>query len=403
MNSKRRSLGCNRVNKKTENILFLTLLLSLCAFGAVILYSSSYVLAGSNRDLGFDKAFYLKKQVGGMLAGFVIFFLIQKVDYYWMKKIVPVLVLISIAGLTLVLFPNLGVNVKGAKRWLRAGPITIQPSEFSRFALIAYFAYLAEKRGDIFGKKLRDYIPPVAVWGIVVLLLLFEPDYGMASVMGFLLLMLLFYSGMNMISLAALLGVFSAGFVGMIFASPYRMKRLFAFLDPQAHAHTSGYQVIQSLIGFANGGFFGTGIGAGKQKLFYLPEIHTDFIFSVIGEETGFLGVLLIATLYLALFILLLRIGRRSSDQFGKYFALGTGISLVLCAFLNMGVCLKLLPPKGMVLPFISFGRSSMIAHLGAMGAVYKISSMGREKPVDESVDRWGWDRGARVPRVIDC
>ncbi len=367
-----------------------------------MLYSSSYVLAGSNKAFGFDKAYYLKKQIGGMIAGIALFLAIQKIDYYWIKKAAPLLALLSILGLILVFFPYLGVQVKGAKRWLRIGPVALQPSEFSRFALIGYFAYIVEKKGDLFGKKMIDYLPPALAWLSVLFLLAIEPDYGMTCVMGALFFLLLFSSGFSLVPLGALLGSFIVAFSGLLVMSPYRIKRLFAFLDPQSYAQTSGYQVIQSLIGFANGGFFGTGIGAGKQKLFYLPEIHTDYIFSVIGEETGFLGVFVIATLFLILFCLCLRIGRRASDHFGRYFALGVGISLALCAFLNMGVCLKLLPPKGMVLPFMSFGRSSMIAHLGALGLVYKISTRGREKPIDESVDRWGWDRGARVPRVIN-
>lgn len=391
------------MSKKTENIAFLVLLFFLCAFGAVMLYSSSYILAGSNRELGFDKAFYIKRQIGGMLVGLVFFLVIQKIDYYRLKKLVPLGVLVSLVALILVFVPKVGVSVKGAHRWLKAGSLALQPSEFSRFALIGYFAYYADKKGVNFGRDLSHFLPPAIIWGLVFCLVVMEPDYGMSAILCALFLSLIFVAGFP---IRPLLGIFAVGVTALgtlLVSSPYRMNRLFAYLDPQSYAKTSGYQVIQSLVGFANGGLIGTGIGAGKQKLFYLPEIHTDYIFAVIGEELGFLGVLIVATFFLVFLFFCIRISRRAADQFGKYFAFGTGVSLALCAFMNMGVSLKLLPPKGMVLPFISYGRSSVIAHMIALGVVYKISCFAKEKPEDESADRWGRDRRSRIPRIIDC
>ncbi|NIO17702.1 MAG: putative lipid II flippase FtsW [Deltaproteobacteria bacterium] len=389
------------MSKKTENIAFLLLLFFLCTFGAVMLYSSSYILAGSNQELGFDKAFYIKRQVGGLLMGLVLFLVIQKIDYFRMKKLVPLAALLSLVALSLVFAPKIGVSVKGAHRWLKAGPVTLQPSEFSRFALIGYFAFYADKKGAEFGGSIYHFLPAAVVWGLMLLLIVLEPDYGMSAIICALFLCLVFVGGFP---IRPLVGLFAAGVVAfgvLLVSSPYRMNRLFAYLDPQAYAKTTGYQVIQSLVGFANGGLIGTGIGAGKQKLFYLPEIHTDYIFAVIGEELGFLGVFIVATIFLVLFLFCLRISRRASDQFGRYFAFGTGVSLALCAFMNMGVSLKLFPPKGMVLPFMSYGRSSVIAHMIAMGVVYKISCFSREKPEDESADYWGRDRRSRIPRII--
>ncbi|MDH3259165.1 MAG: FtsW/RodA/SpoVE family cell cycle protein, partial [Deltaproteobacteria bacterium] len=278
------------MNKKTENMVFLGLLFFLCIFGVVMLYSSSYVLAGSNGELGFDKTFYIKRQVGGMLVGLLLFLLVQKIDYYRLKKLVPLVVLLSLLGLVLVFAPKVGASVKGANRWLKAGSITLQPSEFSRFALIGYFAYYADKKGKIFGSKLAHYLPSAVIFALMNVLILMEPDYGMSAIICVLFFSLIFVAGFP---IRPLIGIFATGvmaFVILLISSPYRMKRFFAYLDPQSYAKTSGYQVIQSLVGFANGGFVGTGIGAGKQKLFYLPEIHTDYIFAVIGEELGFLG-----------------------------------------------------------------------------------------------------------------
>lgn len=384
-------------------MLFLVLLLALSVFGAIMLYSSSYVLAGSNKELGFDKAFFLKRQVEGLIAGSILFLIIQKIDYYRIKKFIPYVTLLSIVTLSLLFIPSLGSSVKGARRWFHAGPLTIQPSEFAKFALIAYFAYIADKKGETFGSRPADYLPATVVWCMMLLLIFMEPDYGMSVVLCCLFLSLIFVSGIALAPLAVFITAGTIAMGAMIVSSPYRMKRVTAFLSPQLYAKTSGYQVIQSLVGFSNGGFLGRGIGAGKQKFFYLPEVHTDYIFSVIGEETGFLGVFTIATIFLILFFLCMRISRRAPDLFGKYFAFGTGVSLALCAFLNMGVCLKIFPPKGMVLPLVSYGRSSVVAHMIAMGLVYKISKRGKERPTDESSDRWGWNRGARVPRVIDC
>lgn len=390
------------MNKKTEQIVFLCLIFFLCAFGVVMLYSSSYVLAGANKELGFDKAFYVKRQVGGMLVGLFLFALIQKIEYRQLKRFVPLGTFISLMALLLVFMPKVGLSVKGAHRWIKVGSLSFQPSEFARFALIAYFAFYADKKGEQFGTTPSHFLVPAVVSISMLSLIVFEPDYGMSAIMCALFLILVFVSGFPLKPLSVFLALGTAAFAALLVSSPYRMERLVAFLDPQSHARTSGYQVIQSLIGFANGGVIGTGIGAGKQKLFFLPEIHTDYIFAVIGEELGFLGVFIVATIFLALLLFCLRISRKSTDLFGKYFTFGVGISLALCAFMNMGVSLKLLPPKGLVLPFISYGRSSIIAHMVGMGIVYKIIGFTREKVEDESAYRWGRDRRARIPRIVD-
>jgi cell division protein FtsW len=222
----------------------------------------------------------------------------------------------------------------------------------------------------------RDYLALGIIWGVLAMLILLEPDFGLFVELSFCFLILVFVSGFPTYPFVCFFGIFISVLVIFIYTSNYRIIRFLAFFDPYFYYKTSGYQVIQSLISFSNGGLLGAGIGAGTQKLFYLPEVHTDYIFAVIAEETGFFGVFTIATMYLFLFSLCLRISRRSTDLFGALFSFGAGISLTLSAFFNMGVCLKLLPPTGEALPFISYGRSSMVSNIITMGIVYKISNV---------------------------
>jgi len=225
----------------------------------------------------------------------------------------------------------------------------------------------------------------------------------MAVVITASFLALLFIAGFpwKLLAGCGVLGV--AGGIVAIAAKPYRMARLSAFFDPFSQAQAAGYQVVQSLIAFSNGGLLGTGIGAGKQKLFYLPEMHTDYIFSVIGEELGFAGVVAVGACFMTLVWVGFRIGRRARDPFGKYLAMGVSTVIGVQALANMMVGLKMLPPKGMVLPFLSYGGSSLILHLAAIGVLTNISMKGAERFVAEPVDRRRGNRRARVPGDSAC
>jgi cell division protein FtsW len=242
--------------------------------------------------------------------------------------------------------------------------------------MLAYFAYYIDKKGIKVNGKYSYYAAPAIVWSVMMVLILIEPNYGMFVEMGIVFIALVFIAGTTVPSFLLFLGICITVSTIFLLTGHYRIMRILSFINPHNYYDTYGYQVIQSLISFVSGGMFGTGIGAGKQKLLYLPEMHNDFIFAVIGEETGFSGVLMVATSYLILFFLCIRISRRSSDIFGKYFSLAVGLSITLRAFINMSICLNLLPSKGMVLPFLSYGKSSMVANLIALGFVYKISNM---------------------------
>ena len=365
------------MNEKIENVVFITLLFGFFALGIITVCSSTFALAISR---GVDDTYFLNRQVYGIFIGLGLFLIIQKIDYITLKRLVPLFVILGTLSLLLVFHPSLGICYRGVSRWCRLGPITVQPSEFSRLILIGYFAYYMDKKRIQITRKLRHYLAPVIVWVVMAMLILLEPNYSSFVELGICFLILVFVSGFPTLSFIGVLGVFIGVLVIFIFTSHYRMIRFLAFLDPHLYYKTSGYQVIQSLVSFASGGLWGAGIGAGKQKLFYLPDMYNDYIFAVIGEEMGFLGVFSVATMYLVLFCLCIRISRRSPDLFGALFSIGAGISLTLSAFINMGVCLKLLPPTGLVLPFISYGRSSMVSNIVTMGVVYKISKVSKRK-----------------------
>jgi cell division protein FtsW len=328
---------------------------------------------------------------------------LSRVDYDVYRRRIGVLMGGTLLLLVLVYVPGIRHTANGASRWINLGLFTFQPSELAKFSLIAYGAYAIDRKGENFREGIRGFLPLLAVMTGYVALILKEPDFGMAVVITASFMALLVIAGFPWKYLAGfgVLGI-AAGVLA-IAARPYRMARLSAFLDPFSQAKAAGYQVVQSLIAFSNGGLLGTGIGAGKQKLFYLPAMHTDYIFSVIGEELGFAGVVAVGACFMTLVWVGFRIGRRARDPFGKYVAMGVATVIGVQALANMMVGLKMLPPKGMVLPFLSYGGSSLILHLAAIGVLTNISMKGAEVFVAEPVDRRRGNRRARVPGDSAC
>jgi cell division protein FtsW len=341
--------------------------------GAVMVYSSTYALAISQ---GLNGEFFLKRHLVAIACGISAFVIIQFLKYSLVKRMVPLVTVLGGLSLLLVLHPNLGIEHGGFRRWFQIGPFSVQPTEFCRFILLAFFAYFLERKDSSKEASIRGYLILVLVWLAASFLILLEPNYGLFAEMGIFFLILLYATDIPRLPLACVAAIYLCAVVVFMFTSEYRIARLVAFLEPYQHYQTSGYQVIQSLVSFSNGGLLGVGIGAGIQKLFYLPEPYTDYIFAVIGEELGFFGVVTVATTYLILLFICLRISERAPDIFGAVFCLGAGVLLTLSAFLNMCVCLKLLPPTGMVLPFVSYGGSSMVASFAALAVVYRV---GRE------------------------
>lgn len=347
------------------------LLSALLAFGALMIYSAS---AEGAREAYGDSLYYLKRQGLWMGVGLLVFLLARRWDYHRFRPFARGCALLSVLVLLAVLLPGLGKTAGGAQRWLKAGSIGLQPSELAKYLLIAYLSDLLSRRqGDISG-FVRGFVPPALVTGAIAGLVLLQPDLGTAVSLLFAGAVMIFVAGIRTgyLLLAGLLCL--PAFYVLVFRVAYRRKRILAFLDPWADPQGSGFQIIQSLVALGSGGLGGVGLGESRQKLFYLPASSTDFIFSILGEELGFLG----AAALVALFLLLLWLGyttaRRAPDLYGQLLATGITAMIVMQAFVNMGVASGLLPTKGLPLPFISYGGSNLISSCLALGVLSNIA-----------------------------
>lgn len=351
-------------------LFFTTLLLVL--IGIMMIFSSSAVLAKENFG---DTYFFLKKELIFLVIGFACLFVTKSIPYrQYAKWIYPIL------GLTFLLMilsfiPGLSHSAKGATRWIRIGGLSLQPSEVAKIAVVMFSAYLIAKKGPRIRNFFKGYLPVIGLTGFYTLLILAQKDLGSAFVLSSVVFVLLAVSGTR---LSYLIGTVLAAMpmlYFLIFSVSFRKRRMLAFLDPWKYKLDTGFQIIQSFVAFKSGGLSGVGLGESKQKLFYLPEAHTDFIFSVIGEEFGMLGVMLVMSLFLFLVMRGLTIAFNAPDMFGKLLALGLTCLLGFEAFINFGVVMGLLPTKGLALPFISYGGTSLIASLVAVGILLNISS----------------------------
>jgi cell division protein FtsW len=367
------------MGKRHENLILCLCTAILAVLGAVMVYSATSVTAGDSARLGNDAAYYFKRQVLHIAVGVSLAVLLTRIDYDVYRRRILWLLGISFALLLLVHIPGIGREVNGASRWIDLRVVTFQPSELAKFVLLGYAAFAIDRKGESLKEGFRAFLPMFAAPALFVAVILREPDFGMSAVIAASFILVLFAAGFPW---KALLGMTAAGALGvaaLVAAKPYRLARIQAFLDPFSQAQAAGYQVVQSLIAFSNGGLVGTGIGAGRQKLFYLPEIHTDYIFSVVGEELGFVGVVVVGACFLTLTAVGFRIARRARDLFGRYLALGVSIAVGFQALANMMVGLKMLPPKGMVLPFLSYGGSSLVVHMAMVGVLINISMKGAD------------------------
>jgi cell division protein FtsW len=324
--------------------------------------------------------YFLKKQAMFALVGICALVLGRNVPYRVYRPLAYPLLGIALMLLTAVLVSPLGVTAGGSSRWLGLGPLRFQPSEFARFALIVYLAYSLYKNSDRIKEFSIGFVPHVVVLGLMAGLILKQPDFGSAAILAVLTWLVMFVGGVRLLYLGS--SCLLLGLAGVYFISQagYRMRRLLSFLDPWQYSADAGYQIVHSLMAFGSGGWWGAGIGKGYQKLFYLPEPHTDFIFSVIGEELGLAGVLVIVLLYLMIVWKGIRIARQAPDLFGNYLALGLTAALGLQICINMGVALGLLPTKGLTLPFLSYGGTSLVLNMATIGILMNIGASGRSE-----------------------
>jgi cell division protein FtsW len=323
--------------------------LALCAFGMVMVFSSGAVFAAKKYG---DATYFLKREIVYAILGLGAFSLAIRVDYGVYRRLAYPLLLASIVSLVVVL--KMGSRAGGAIRWFRLGPLSFQPSELAKLALCVYLASLLARKAEKVRVFSVGFLPPLLVTGLMMGLLLKQPDLGTAAIFGAVALGLLFVAGTRTSYL--ILAVLVAAPVGwkFIVSTPFRMRRMLAFLDPWAFRRDVGYQITESLISVGSGGLTGLGLGDGRQKLFFLPEAHTDFILSIVGEELGLVGMLAVVAGFSLLVWRGLRAAFRARDVFGAYLAFGISAMFGLQALVNIGVVLGSLPTKGLPLPFIS-------------------------------------------------
>jgi cell division protein FtsW len=353
-----------------DPILLISVLL-LLGIGLVAVYSAGSILAEARFG---DHYFYLKRQAVFCLFGILLMIAAKNINYlvYW--KLVYVFLGLSLLLLVLVLIPGLGFKVGGAQRWFRFGFISLQPSEAAKLSLAIFMAYSMSKNVDQMSTFLNGLLPHLLVGSIFVALILLQPDLGTAVILGMWMLILLFVGGVHLGQLFLLLGLTTPIVFYLIFQSAYRLNRWWAFLNPWEDPQGFGFQIIHSFLAFGSGGLFGVGIGNSKQKLFYLPEPHTDFVAAIIAEEAGFIGISILIILFALIVIRGIKIALKAPELFGTYLALAISCMLAVQVIVNMGVVMALLPTKGLTLPFVSYGGSSLVVSLLAMGILMNIS-----------------------------
>ena len=344
---------------------------ALASIGLIIVFSASGVMAETRYG---DSMFFLKRQGLWLLLGMVALHWVSHWEYDRWKTLTPYVLGLTFVLLILVLIPMLGMQVNGARRWLRMGWMSVQPGELAKLSVVLYLAsFLTRKEQDItrFGQGM---LPPVLIVGMMAGLALLEPDMGTAVVMTILLLGLLFVGGARLPYLVGLAGILAGLAYLLIMQSDYRRRRLLNFLDPWQDPTGAGFQLTQSFVALGNGGVFGVGLGEGRQKLFFLPEVHSDFVLALVGEELGFVGTGLLMALFVALIVRGFHIAGRAPDTFGRHLAYGVTLLLGVQVVINMGVVSGSLPTKGLTLPLVSYGGSSLIVTLVAIGILLSVS-----------------------------
>ena len=346
--------------------------LLLMSVGVVMVYSASSVVA--QQRFGSD-VYFLKRHVLYALVGILVLVTCRYVPYPVYRKMAYPILAITFVLLMALYVPGVGHSVGGAKRWLRIFGVSFQPSEFARLALIIYLAYSLSKKRERIKEFSIGFLPHAIVGGILALLVVLQPDFGMAAMLALMAWIMLFVGGVRFFylftSVAALLPIAYY----LLFHVGYRAKRLVSFIDPWRYESDAGYQIVHSLMAFGSGGVLGSGIGNSYQKLFYLPEPHTDFVFSVLGEECGLVGVFLVVGLYAMIVWRGIVIAMRAQDLFGSYLAVGLVSALGLQVCVNIGVVMGLLPTKGLTLPFLSYGGTSLVMNAAAIGILMNISA----------------------------
>ncbi len=361
--------------------------LALIGIGLAAIYSSSAVIAMNKYG---NPYYFLRNQLMWVAIGLLGMFIGMRLNYTKLKGTTVFLLMFSLILLILVLIPGIGSEINGARRWLRAWSFSFQPIEIAKLSLIIYIAYYIERKEDVIRDFKYGFLPAIVVLTIFQILIMRQPDIGSAFVIGLCIIVLLFIAGARITHILTLALISLPYIYKILFSAGYRKKRIIAFLDPWNDSTGAGFQMVQSFLALGSGGLFGVGIGEGKQKLFYLPEPHTDFIFSLIGEELGFVGGITVILLFSLIIWRGLKIALGASDVFGMYLALGITIMIGGQALMNLGVVTGLLPTKGITLPFVSAGGSSLVVSMTAIGILLSVRRVALQKIQRFSCDQKG-------------
>ncbi len=350
----------------------LTVVALILTIGIVMVTSASYIIAVGKYGDGF---YFAKKQGLAMIMGLSVMCVFSLINpNFWKKAALP-LMATGLVFLLLVFIPGIGVKMGGSSRWIKL-PLGffLQPSEFIKYALIMFIASSLAKKGDSISQFTIGFLPHVLVTGVVVFFIFMQPDFGTAVILSTIGFLMLFVAGVRLRHLLGSLILCLPFLYQVAISAPYRLKRITTFINPWSDPLNAGWHVIQSLVAFACGGAWGVGIGQGISKLFYLPQPHTDFIFAVVGEELGFAGVILLIVLFYVLVCRGLTVAIRTTDKFQKYLAFGITSLIGLQAMVNMAVSMGMLPTKGLPLPLVSLGGTSLVMNLAGLGILMAIT-----------------------------
>ncbi len=353
-----------------KSILFPVILLA--GIGIVMVYSASSSISMETHNNLF---FYMKKQAFFLGISLCVMFVTASFPYRLYRSFSYVILFAAIALLVAVLVPGLNVKAGGAHRWLNFGGLTFQPAEFAKLALILFLGYSLSKKQDMIRIFSVGFVPHAFIFGIFACLIIIQPDFGTIVVMGMITWGMMFIAGVRIWHLIAPLPLLVPMIYFLVVKVEYRLERILSFVNPWDDPYNTGYQITHSLKAFGSGGLFGKGIGLGMQKMHYLPEPHTDFIFSIIGEELGLVGVIVVLSLYLILLLKGINIAKTSESIFGAITAAGLTIYIGVQVIINTGVALGVLPTKGLTLPFISYGGTSLVINMAAMGILMNIGA----------------------------
>ncbi|ATW25056.1 stage V sporulation protein E [Candidatus Formimonas warabiya] len=351
-------------------VIFLTVLL-LLSIGIVMVFSSSQYAAFYQYQ---DSFYFLRRQFFNALVGIGAMIFVMKVNYQKLKGLAKPALIVSFVLLAILLIDGIGIERKGSVRWLGAGPLQFQPSELIKVTMVMYMAAFMSEKQHLMQSFTKGFLPPLGIMGAACALIMFQPDLGTALALAGTTFVMLWCAGARKTHMTLLAVAGIALILAAIVLEPYRMERLMAFWDPWKDAQDTGFQTVQSLLAIGSGGFAGVGLGASRAKTFYLPERHTDFIFSILSEELGFIGGAIVIILFLLFVWRGLKVAVSFPDSFGSLLAIGVTSMVGIQAIINLGVVTGSLPVTGITLPFISYGGSSLLFSLAGIGLLLNVS-----------------------------